>query len=164
MPSRKSTRRGASGRKRVAANKRTANKRRASRTRARTPLLASLREWARRLLGRQADDVWGVVLVVAAVIFVLGFMGQAGPVGRGLETGAAFLFGVWRYLVPVALAGIGWALIAGKPREGAGRLVVGVMTTFIGTVSLFHLLTGRVSLAQDLTLVQRRGGAVGALL
>jgi len=148
----------------VAPKNRTANKRRAARTRARTPLLASLREWARRLLGRQADDVWGVVLIVAAILFVLGFMDQAGPVGRGLETAAGFLFGVWRYLVPVALAGIGWALIAGKPREGAGRLVVGVMTTYIGTVALFHLLTGRVSLAEDLELVQRRGGAVGALL
>ena len=148
----------------MAPKKKTANKRRASRTRTRTPLLASLREWARRLLGRQADDVWGVVLIVAAILFVLGFVGQAGPVGRGLETGAGFLFGVWRYLVPVALAGIGWALIAGKPREGAGRLVVGVMTTYIGTVALFHLLTGRVSLAEDLELVQRRGGAVGALL
>ena len=90
----------------MAPKKKTANKRRASRTRTRTPLLASLREWARRLLGRQADDVWGVVLIVAAILFVLGFVGQAGPVGRGLETGAGFLFGVWRYLVPVALAGI----------------------------------------------------------
>ena len=148
----------------MAPKNRTANKRRAARTRARTPLLASLREWARRLLGRQADDVWGVVLIVAAILFVLGFMDQAGPVGRGLETAAGFLFGVWRYLVPVALAGIGWALIAGRPRDGAGRLVAGVATTFIGTVALFHLLTGRVSLAADLALVQRRGGAVGALL
>src|SRR5690606_20658635 len=131
---------------------------------ARTPLLASLREWARRLLGRQADDVWGVVLIVAAILFVLGFMDQAGPVGRGLETAAGFLFGVWRYLVPVALAGIGWALIAGKPREGAGRLVAGVATTFIGTVALFHLPTGRVSLAADLARVQGSRGAVGGPL
>src|SRR5690606_41472967 len=81
-----------------------------------------------------------------------------------LPSSAGFLFGGGRYLVPVGLSGMGWALIAGKPREGAGRLVVGVMTTYIGTVALFHLLTGRVSLAEDLELVQRRGGAVGALL
>ncbi len=134
------------------------------RTRERQSLLATLREKLRLILGRQADDVWGVVLIVFAIVIVLGFLGQAGPVGRGLETGTRLLFGVWRFVLPGALVGIGWALIAGKPRDGAGRMVTGAGTTFVGTVALFHLLTGTVSIAQDLALVQQRGGAVGALI
>src|SRR5690606_16305887 len=163
MPTRKSTRRGANGRKRVAPKKSTSRKSTA-RKRTRRPVLATIRDWLRGSLGRQADDVWGVVLIVFAILVVLGFAGQAGPVGRGIEAGTRYLFGVWRFAFPVALVGIGWALIAGKPRDGAGRLVMGSLATFIGTISLFHLLTGSVSLASDLALVQERGGVVGALL
>jgi len=134
------------------------------RTRDQKSLLATLRQKLRLVLGRQADDVWGVVLIVVAIVIVLGFLGQAGPVGRGLESGTRFLFGVWRFVLPGALVGIGWALIAGKPRDGAGRTVTGALTTFVGTVALFHLLTGTVSLAEDIALVQQRGGVVGGLI
>ncbi len=102
--------------------------------------------------------------MVCAVVVVLGFLDQAGPVGRGIETGTRFLFGVWRFVIPAALAGVGLSLITGRPREGAARLVWGAVTTFVGTVAMFHLLTGTVSLASDMALVQQRGGAVGALL
>ena len=128
------------------------------------PVLARLRSWIRTTLGRQADDVWGLVLIVCAIVVVLGFLDQAGPIGRGIETGTRFLFGVWRFVIPAALAGVGLSLITGRPREGAARLVWGAVTTFVGTVAIFHLLTGTVSLASDMALVQQRGGAVGALL
>lgn len=142
-----------------------ANKKKSTaRKRERTSLLEKFRTRLRTTLGRQADDVWGVVLVVLAIVVVLGFLDQAGPVGRGLEAGSRFLFGVWRYVIPVALAGIGSALVVGKPREGTGRLVMGALTTFVGTVALFHLLTGTVSLAADLSLVKQRGGVVGAIV
>ena len=118
----------------------------------------------RSTLGRQADDVWGLVLIVAAAVVVLGFVGQAGPVGRGIEAASRFLFGVWRFVIPFGLAGIGLALVVGKPRDGASRLVTGALTAFVGTVSIFHLLTGVVPFANDLGLVERRGGAVGALV
>ena len=66
--------------------------------------------------------------------------------------------------MPFALLGIGLALIIGKPRDGARHLVMGGIATFIGTLALFHLLTGAVSLRPNIELVQERGGAVGALL
>ncbi|MGH8912066.1 MAG: DNA translocase FtsK 4TM domain-containing protein, partial [Acidimicrobiia bacterium] len=128
------------------------------------PLLETVRTRVRNILGRQADDVWGLVLIVAAVVFVLGFIGQAGPAGRGLESGSRFLFGIWRYVLPIGLVGIGAALIMDRPRDGSARLVAGAMTTFVGTVALFHLLTGTVSLASDLALVEQRGGVVGAVV
>jgi S-DNA-T family DNA segregation ATPase FtsK/SpoIIIE len=126
--------------------------------------LAAIRDSVRGTLGRQTDDVWGLVLVVLAILVTLAFIDRAGPVGDGIETGSTFLFGVWRFALPVSLLGVGVALIVGKPREGARRLVVGGITTFIGTLALFHLLTGAVSLRPNIDLVQDRGGAVGALI
>ena len=126
--------------------------------------LAAIRDSARANLGRQADDVWGLVLVVLSILIVLAFFDLAGPVGEGFDQGSRFLFGIWRYAVPVVLASIGVALIMGKPGDGARRIVIGGVTTFVGTLALFHLLTGAVSLRPNIELVQERGGAVGALM
>ncbi len=126
--------------------------------------LVAFRRSVRVTLGRQTDDVWGLVLVVISILVTLAFVGRAGPIGDGLMRGSVFLFGVWRFALPVALLGIGVTLIIGKPRDGARRLIVGGITTFIGTLALFHLLTGAVSLRPNIDLVTERGGAVGALI
>jgi S-DNA-T family DNA segregation ATPase FtsK/SpoIIIE len=126
--------------------------------------LAAVRGSVRKTLGRQTDDVWGLVLVVAAILITLAFFGLAGPFGDGFDRGSRFLFGVWRFALPAALTGVGIALIVGKPRDGARRLVVGGITTFVGTLALFHLLTGAVAFRSSLDLVQERGGAVGSLI
>jgi S-DNA-T family DNA segregation ATPase FtsK/SpoIIIE len=126
--------------------------------------LAAVRDWFRNTLGRQTDDVWGLILVVTAVLIALAYFDLAGPVGDGFQSGSRFLFGVWRFALPVAVAGVGIALIVGKPREGARRLVVGGITTFVGTLALFHLLTGAVAFRSSIDLVQERGGAVGSLI
>ncbi len=158
MPKRTPTRKG-SGRRRVSKK----NKRKSATTVAREKLV-SFRESFRETLGRQTDDVWGLILLVLAVLVTLAFVKRAGPFGDGIESGSRFLFGVWRYAVPVGLAGLGIALIVGKPRAGARHLLVGGITTFVGTLALFHLLTGAVSLRPNIELVQERGGAVGALI
>jgi S-DNA-T family DNA segregation ATPase FtsK/SpoIIIE len=126
--------------------------------------LVAVRASVRNTLGRQTDDIWGLILVVLAVLVLLAFVDLAGPVGRGMAGGSRFLFGVWRFALPVALAGIGIAMIVGKPRDGAKRLVAGGVVTFIGSLALFHLMTGAVALAPSIELVEERGGAVGSLI
>ncbi|MEX1125778.1 MAG: DNA translocase FtsK 4TM domain-containing protein, partial [Acidimicrobiia bacterium] len=159
MPGRTPTRKGSTGRRRVSQPK----KKKPLKGTFRQKLVTS-RDYVRNTLGRQTDDVWGLALIVFAILVVLAFLNKAGPVGEGIETGSLFLFGVWRFAVPFALAGVGVALIVGKPREGARRLVVGSIAAFVGSLALFHLLTGAVALMPNIELVKQRGGAVGALL
>ncbi|MGH8959457.1 MAG: DNA translocase FtsK, partial [Acidimicrobiia bacterium] len=155
MTKRTPTRRGGSGRKRVSTNK------------TRISMRARLEGWRERLrehLGRQTDDLWGMILVVLGVLVLLGFLDLAGPFGAAVENGTRLLFGLWRYALPIVMIGIGGVLIAGRPRQPAGRTVTGSVATFIGSLAMFHLLTGAVALAPNIDLVKERGGAVGALI
>lgn len=169
MSNRTPTRRGGSGRKRVSSNQSSSRRptRPAGRSSSKVGLrhrLAALRTRIREHLGRQADDVWGVLLIVFAVLVLLGFADQAGPFGRTVTNGTRFLFGLWRYLVPLVMIGLGAMLVAGKPRRGAARTVTGAATAFLGSLAMFHLLTGAVALVPDVEMVKTRGGAIGALI
>lgn len=171
MATKTPTRKGSHGRSRVSpSNKKPARKRKATTQKNTTQkkqkrsTLESVRSFLRERLGRQADDVWGMILVVAAVIIGLSFVEQAGPVGRFLDSGLLLFFGIWAYALPPILVGIGLAMALGRRGDGAGRLVLGAVAVFIGSLAIFHLLTGAVSLAESLELVSERGGAVGSLL
>ena len=160
MPSRTPTRKG-SGRRRVSQKtKKKTNSFAATVAHS----LVRARQSIRGTLGRQTEDVWGLVLVVASILVTLAFFDLAGPLGDGFSSGTRFLFGVWRFVLPIGMAAVGLALIIGRPREGARRLVVGGITTFIGSLALFHLLTGAVAFKSSIDLVQERGGAVGSLV
>ncbi len=160
MATRTPTRRGANGRKRVSSK---TTKKKAPR-KDRLSTLARLRAFIRETLGRQADDVWGVILLVLAALMGLGFIDESGPFGRGIVSTLRLLFGLWSVVFPVALAALGIVLIIGKHRDDYGRLTLGLVTAFVGSLSLFHLLTGTIPLWPDLDRVMERGGAVGSLL
>ncbi|MFO7299100.1 MAG: DNA translocase FtsK 4TM domain-containing protein [Actinomycetes bacterium] len=162
MATRTPTRKG-SGRRRVSPKKQRKQKKE-SLLRRMGRALAGMRTGLRQALGRQTDDVWGLILVVFGILVALAFFDLAGPVGNGIDTASRFLFGVWRFALPVALAGVGVAMIVGRNRDGARRLTLGGLTTYVGTLALFHLLTGAVALKPNIELVQERGGAVGALI
>lgn len=125
--------------------------------------LASVTAYLRDRLGRQADDVWGMALIVVGVLVVLGFFGQAGPFGRFFDTGFRFLFGVGAYAVPGLLVALGLTLALGR-RDGPSRILLGGTAVFIGSLALFHLMTGAERLFDNLDAVTRRGGVVGSLL
>jgi len=94
----------------------------------------------------------------------MAFFDLAGPVGRGVTTGLAFMFGVWAYFVPVVLAAAGLALIGSMPRSDYGRVSVGLLALYLGSLALYHLLTGAVSLAESMDEVIARGGVAGSLI
>jgi S-DNA-T family DNA segregation ATPase FtsK/SpoIIIE len=92
-------------------------------------------------LGRQADDVWGLILIVVGVLAALGIYADlTGPVGRLLRDGAASAFGWGRLLVPVALCGIGAVLVQGRARAAEpGRAAIGFGFLGLASTGLLHL-------------------------
>ena len=160
--------RGAVGRKTANKKKQKGrpNKNR-SNTRQRVSISAALKgmkERMRQRLGRHTDDVWGVVLLIVAALLLLSFFELAGPLGDWSATGLELVFGVWAYFAPFVLAVIGIAMISTMPRTDYGRLTLGMLVLFVGSMALFHLLTGTVSLASSVDKVIERGGAVGSLI
>jgi S-DNA-T family DNA segregation ATPase FtsK/SpoIIIE len=71
-----------------------------------------------RVLGRQTDDVKGMVLLVLGILAGLGIYSDlAGPAGRGLETVCADALGWGRVLVPPSLLLVGVMLIRARHRQ-----------------------------------------------
>ena len=123
-----------------------------------------MKERLRNRLGRQADDVWGVLLIVLALLMALAFIGLAGPVGGGGTSGLRFLFGLWAFALPVVLIVVGIAMVGTMPKADYARLTIGLITLFVGSMAMFHLMTGALSLADNVDQVVERGGAVGSLV
>ena len=151
--------RGASGRKTVKKPQRKRRQRASI-----TDALKGMKARMRTRLGRHTDDVWGVALIIVGSVMMLSFFGLAGPVGSWMATGIRFVFGLWAFFLPWVFAVIGFAMISTMPRADYGRITLGLTVLFIGSMALFHLLTGTVSLAESVDLVVERGGAVGSLI
>ncbi len=151
--------RGASGRK-TAKKKQQKKRQRTSISDA----LKGMKTKMRDRLGRHTDDVWGVALIIAAALLMLSFFELAGPVGDWVTTGLQLIFGLWSYVVPLVLVVIGVVMISTRPRADYGRITLGMFVLFVGSMALFHLMTGTVSLASSVDLVIKRGGAVGSLI
>ena len=160
MASRKPARSRGSGRGRATGG--TIRKSKAKQSR--RSLLAALRERVQSGFGRQADDVWGIILIVGGVIVALAYFGLAGPVGSGIIAALELLVGVWGFAVAPVFIVLGGLLVAARPRTGHGRIALGFVVTFLSSLGMFHLMTGAVSLADSIDLVKERGGAVGSLM
>ena len=107
-------------------------------------------------LGRQADDVWGLVLIVAGLLAALGiFADLTGPAGRALRDASSAVLGWGRVLVPVALWAVGAVLVQDRPKPppGAKRDSLPVAMA-IGFVLLTTAGCGLLHLAR-----RGRGGA-----
>ncbi|MGQ0520957.1 MAG: DNA translocase FtsK [Actinomycetota bacterium] len=156
--------------------KRPAARRRAARpaarkpaTRARRPparkrpsVVVRAREGLARSLGRQADDVWGLALLVAGLLAALGIYADlAGPAGGALGTASGRLLGWARFLVPAALAGVGLSLVRGRPRAEPSRAVVGAALAVVAGAGLGHLLGGTPRWDAEGRLLRRAGGWLG---
>ena len=119
-------------------------------------------------LGRQADDVWGLVLILLGVLAALGIYADlTGPVGQALRDAAAVVFGWGRLLVPVALCGTGGMLVRGRGRGAEpGRAVIGFVLLTSSVVGLLHVVRAEDAHVRDAGgwAGQAVGGPLAALL
>ncbi|MCE2528555.1 MAG: DNA translocase FtsK [Acidimicrobiia bacterium] len=138
--------------------------RQGSRGQPRESLLALLYERLRYGIGRQAHHLIGLALALAGVVVALAFVEAAGPLGQHLLDGLRLLLGMWVYLSPLVLLGLGGTLLLGRSAEGYRRILFGALVWLVGLVGLFHLMTGNPALAAGTEGVKHSGGVIGSLV
>ena len=130
----------------------------------RTRPAARLRQSLATHLGRQSDDVWGLVLITLGLVSALGIYADlTGPAGRALREAAGDAFGIGRLLLPVALCGVGGVLVRGRPwGEEPARVAIGFGFVCVAAAGLLHLLHGSPEWGSPLAELRGAGGVVGA--
>ena len=147
--------------KRKAATKRRAPSRGRSR-RKRRSAIGRLRAALGRHLGRQADDVWGVILLLAGALSALGIYADlTGPAGRVLREGTADAFGWGRVILPAALCVVGATLLRGGTRKEPARLAIGFGLLLVADSGLLHLVSTPEGWATKLADLRDGGGLLG---
>ena len=115
-------------------------------------------------LGDHRADVWGIILTAAGLLVLLSFFELSGPIGTTASTGARFLFGVWAFIVPLVLIVFGLSLMGVLPKREHNRSLIGTAIIFLGSLALFHLMTGNVPLVGSETSVNESGGVIGSVM
>jgi S-DNA-T family DNA segregation ATPase FtsK/SpoIIIE len=148
----------------VTATRARPKKRPAARRKAPPPSLwARVRTTLATYLGRQSDDVWGLLLILAGVLAALGIYADlTGPVGHLVRDASGAVVGWGRLLLPLVLVGIGGVLVrAGGVRTEPGRLVIGSAFLVVSACGLLHLLAGAPPWGADLGDLRGAGGLLG---
>jgi len=115
-----------------------------------------------RILSDQQRDIWGIVLLLAAVISGLGvYLDAAGPVGGGIDTLARGGFGIVGYLLPVLLLAFGILLFVERSGPEVGRIGVGTVLLLLAILAGSHLVIDLPSPSDGWEALARGGGLVG---
>jgi len=131
------------------------------------------RREADRGLPRNLREIYGVILITAAILFFLAFFINAlGPVGRGLDWFFSFLLGYVRYVLPFVLLLIGVTLLLGRlgdlasREKGGWRLswveLAGIAVLMMSVCAILHLRVGEPGMMFTQENLFSGGGLVGA--
>jgi S-DNA-T family DNA segregation ATPase FtsK/SpoIIIE len=118
-----------------------------------------------RVLAEQQRDVWGIILLLVAVISGLGvYLDAAGPVGEGIDTLARGGFGLVGYLMPLILLAFGVLLSVDRSGPEVGRIGTGTLLLLLAVLAGAHLVVDIPGPGQGVDELARGGGLVGWLL
>jgi DNA segregation ATPase FtsK/SpoIIIE, S-DNA-T family len=115
-------------------------------------------------LGEHKADVWGISLIVAGALLFLSFFELSGPIGASSSAVIRFLFGMWAFIVPLTLMFVGLVMIGVVSQDHHARTITGLVFLFLGSLSLFHLMTGNAPIAGGEGGLEENGGAIGSLI
>jgi S-DNA-T family DNA segregation ATPase FtsK/SpoIIIE len=117
------------------------------------------------VLSEQRRDIWGIVLMLLAVISGLGmYLDAAGPVGRWVDAGARGGLGIVGYLVPILLLAFGALLVMGRPGPDVGRIGLGLGVSVLAVLAGAHLVVDVPSPSEGVEAIARGGGLIGWLV
>ncbi len=118
-----------------------------------------------RVLADQQRDLWGIILLLVAVISGLGvYLDAAGPVGQAIDTLARGGFGLVGYLVPVLLLAFGVLLFVDRTGSEIGRIGTGTALLVLAVLAGAHLVVDIPGPGQGVEELARGGGLIGWLL
>ncbi|MDO8361544.1 MAG: DNA translocase FtsK 4TM domain-containing protein [Actinomycetota bacterium] len=122
---------------------------------------AELRE---AVVGRE-DEFWGIGFIGVGLLLALAIYGDfAGVLGRGVETLVGWFTGLGRFIMPIALVGVGVALVR-KGRSGSRfRLAIGWAISALAILGLLHVVQGPKKIMSDFDNLGKAGGWIGALI
>ena len=120
---------------------------------------------ARSAIDGREHEFLGIGLIVGGVLIGLAvYLHLAGPLGRGVEVLFGWLTGLGRFVLPIALVGVGAALVRKGRSEHRGRLAVGWGIGSLAVLGLLHVASGPDKVMADLDAFERAGGWFGAIV
>jgi S-DNA-T family DNA segregation ATPase FtsK/SpoIIIE len=116
-------------------------------------------------LAERSRDVWGIVLLLGAVISGLGiYLDAAGPVGRWIDAGARGGLGLVGSLLPVVLVVFGALLVMNRAAAEVGRFSTGSALVAVAILGGVHLAVDVPAPGEGLEALARGGGLAGWLI
>jgi S-DNA-T family DNA segregation ATPase FtsK/SpoIIIE len=116
-------------------------------------------------MGGREQEFIGLASIGLAIVLALAvYVDLAGPLGRGIETLAGWLFGYGRFAVPVMLAAIGVSFVRRGRSASPIQLAIGWGVVSLSTLGLLHVLLGADQLSDAADEVVDAGGWIGALV
>ena len=107
----------------------------------------------------------GIGFIVVGLLLALAiWFHVAGPLGRGIEVLVGWFTGLGRFVVPVALVGIGAALVHRGRSDNRVRLTVGWGLSAVSVLGLLHVVRGPEKIMADFEAFETAGGWLGALV
>ncbi len=119
----------------------------------------------REAVGGRENEFVGLGLIgLAALLALAVYVDRAGPLGRGIETLAGWLFGLGRYAVPVVLVAIGIAFLRKGRSASPFQLIVGWSSMSLSVLGLLQVARGADRLGDAADGIADAGGWIGALI
>jgi DNA segregation ATPase FtsK/SpoIIIE, S-DNA-T family len=120
--------------------------------------------WRQAVNGRR-EELFGIAFIAAGLVLGLGvYLRLAGPLGRAIDDGLAWLVGWGRFALPIVLIASGVALVREGVSEHRTRMTIGWSLSAIGLLGLLHLTRGPDTWSTSLDELGRAGGWFGGVV
>jgi DNA segregation ATPase FtsK/SpoIIIE, S-DNA-T family len=119
----------------------------------------------RDAVGGREHEFLGLGLIGLSILLALAiYLNLAGPLGRGIETLAGWMFGLGRYAVPVVLVAIGVSFVRKGRSASPFQLAVGWTLMSLSVLGLLQVARGADRLGDAADGIADAGGWIGALV